>query len=419
MSLLFNTYKTNLNSSNIITTIKQYNTPIWIYNEETILNKIKQLKKFDIIRFAQKSCSNINILNIMKKSGLKIDAVSIGEIERALTAGFKSKNQEIIFTADLFEDDTLLKVVDLNIPVNIGSIDMLDQLGKVSPGHSIWLRINPKFGDGHSKKTNTGGENSKHGIWDSNLALYTAKKYKLNIIGLHMHIGSGVNYIHLKKVCNAMVKEALTLKHDIQSISAGGGLSIPYKHGEQHINTDCYFNLWNDSRNKIAKFLGHKIKLEIEPGRFLVAESGILVTQIRTIKKTGKYIFVLINAGFNDLMRPVMYGSYHFISVIPHNNRKIDKKNTMKVIIGGPLCESGDIFTQTKKGNIEERILPIVKVGDYLIFHNTGAYGASMSSNYNSRPLIPEILFKKNGEICLIRRQQTIDDLLYLEKINY
>lgn len=418
MSLQFKNYKTYFNIFNIITAIKQYNTPIWIYNESIILQKIKQLKKFDIIRFAQKSCSNINILNLMKKSGLKIDAVSIGEIERALMAGFKTKNQEIIFTADLFESETLHKIVNLNIPVNIGSIDMLDQLGKISPGHSIWLRINPKFGHGHSNKTNTGGENSKHGIWNSKLAINIAKKNNLNVIGLHMHIGSGVDYIHLKRVCNAMVNEVLNLKYDIKSISAGGGLSIPYSSKEQHINTDYYFDLWNTARNKISTFLGHKIELEIEPGRFLVAESGILVAQIRTIKQSGKYTFVLINAGFNDLMRPVMYGSYHHISVIPKDNRKIDKKKVMKVVIGGPLCESGDIFTQTEQGIIKERIIPKVKIGDYLIFHDTGAYGASMSSNYNTRPLIPEVLFKKNGEIRLIRRRQTINDLLALEQTN-
>lgn len=416
MSASYNNKKNLINISNILNIIKKYNTPVWIYNENVILKKIKQLKKFDIIRFAQKSCSNINILKLMKENSLKIDAVSLGEIERALIAGFTTKQQDIIFTADMFDNnDVIYKIIKLNLPVNIGSIDMLHQLGKLSPKHSIWLRINPKFGYGHSKKTNTGGENSKHGIWDTQLALNIAKKYQLNIIGLHMHIGSGVNHMHLKKVCHAMVKEILDFKIDILSISAGGGLSIPYQCNEKHINTNYYYNAWNEARNKIANYLNHDIKLEIEPGRFLIAESGILVSQVKAIKNVGKNIFVLVNAGFNDLIRPVLYGSYHHITVIPWNNRKIDITKTIEVIIGGPLCESGDIFTQTEYGDIQKRTIPQIEIDDYIIFHDTGAYGASMSSNYNSRLLIPEILMQKNGKNRLIRRRQTFKELFQLE----
>ncbi|BBI01335.1 diaminopimelate decarboxylase [Buchnera aphidicola (Nipponaphis monzeni)] len=416
--MLFHHYnhKNFFNTSKILTIVQNYSTPIWIYSEKCILKKISKLKKFDIIRFAQKSCSNINILKIMRASGVKIDAVSLGEIKRALFAGYQPQSQNIIFTADLFDNETLSNIINLKIPVNAGSTDMLNQLGILSPGHPIWLRINPKFGHGHNKKTNTGGENSKHGIWDTSIALHVIKKYNLKLLGLHIHIGSGVDYKHLKKVCHSMVKEVMKIKKDIFSISAGGGLSIPYQIGEKKIDTNHYFNIWNTARNKIAKHLGHKITLEIEPGRYLVAESGILVTQIRVIKKMGNNIFVLVDAGFNDLMRPVMYGSYHNVSIITIDHREIDFNNTIEVIIGGPLCESGDIFTQSENGNIQKRVIPTVKIGDYLIFHDTGAYGASMSSNYNTRPLIPEILLDKNESIQLIRKKQPIEDLLKLEQ---
>ncbi|MDE5285658.1 MAG: diaminopimelate decarboxylase, partial [Buchnera aphidicola] len=166
------------------------------------------------------------------------------------------------------------------------------------------------------------------------------------------------------------------------SISAGGGLPIPYKFNEHPINIEKYFKIWNQTRKKISQYFKKNIQLEIEPGRFLVAESGILVAQVRTIKQMGKNNFVLINAGFNDLIRPTMYGSYHHISVISGDNRYIDQNTCVDTIIGGPLCESGDIFTQTSEGHIHARKLPKMKIGDYLVIHDTGAYGSSMSSNY-------------------------------------
>ncbi|CAL4043626.1 diaminopimelate decarboxylase [Buchnera aphidicola] len=412
--MLLKNKKKIINIKNIISLTKKNHTPIWIYDEKKIKNKIQELKKFDVIRYAQKACSNIHILKIMRQSNVKIDAVSIGEIERAIIAGFTPKNNEIIFTADLFDKETLLKVIDLNITINAGSIDMLEQIGKISPGHHVWLRINPKFGHGHNKKTNTGGENSKHGIWDTSAALSIIKKHNLKLIGLHMHIGSGSDYEHLKQVCDAMVNEVLNLNYDIISISAGGGLPIPYHPNDEKINTQNYFTLWDKARKKIANYLKHPIQLEIEPGRFLIAESGILLTEVRAVKKMGNNHFVLVDAGFNDLMRPTMYGSYHHISAFSKHGYLIETEKKINTIVGGPLCESGDIFTQTEIGNIKTRKLPIVNIGDYLIFHDTGAYGASMSSNYNSRPLISEILFK-NNKFYTIRKRQTISDMLKSE----
>lgn len=242
-------------------------------------------------------------------------------------AGFVpgTDDHEIVFTADLLDRPTLQRVTELKIPVNAGSVDMLEQLGRQSPGHAVWLRVNPGFGHGHSQKTNTGGENSKHGIWYGDLpqALAQIRRYQLKLVGIHMHIGSGVDYGHLEQVCDAMVQQVITLGHDIEAISAGGGLSIPYRDGEESINTEHYFGLWNAAREKIAAHLGHPVTLEIEPGRFLVAESGVLVAEVRAVKDMGGRHFVLVDAGFNDLMRPAMYGSYHHISLLPGDDRDI------------------------------------------------------------------------------------------------
>ncbi|ERK12189.1 Diaminopimelate decarboxylase [Serratia fonticola AU-P3(3)] len=413
-----NDTSTALNAANLLALPQRFGCPVWAYDADIISKRISQLQHFDVIRFAQKACSNIHILRLMREQGVKVDSVSLGEIERALKAGFEPGGEDIVFTADVLDHATLARVSELKIPVNAGSIDMLEQLGQVSAGHPVWLRINPGFGHGHSQKTNTGGENSKHGIWYADLPQAVAKvqQYGLKLIGLHMHIGSGVDYQHLERVCDAMVQQVIALGQDITAISAGGGLSIPYLQGEEAINTEHYYGLWNRARERVAAHLGHPVKLEIEPGRFLMAEAGVLVAEVCSVKQMGSRHFVLVDAGFNDLMRPAMYGSYHHISLLPADGRNTDHQPLQDTVIAGPLCESGDVFTQQAGGGIETRPLPQVRVGDYLVFHDTGAYGSSMSSNYNSRPLLPEVLFE-NGEPRLIRRRQTIEELIGLELI--
>lgn len=416
---LNNKFKNSFKKKILLSIIRNYDCPIWVYDANIILHQIKLLKKFDVIRFAQKACSNINILKLMIKAGVKVDAVSLGEIERALIAGFNIKDgsDNIIYTSDLFDKNTLNRVVELNLTVNIGSIDMLYQLGRISPGHKIWLRINPGFGDGHNNKTITGGKNSKHGIWyEELLSIHKIiNKFNFNLKGLHIHIGSGVNYNHLQKVCNFMISQVIKLNRDIKAISAGGGLPIPYKNTDKKIDTVHYYEIWDDARKKISQHLKHHVKLEIEPGRFLVGQAGVLISEIRTIKFIDNRRFILVNAGFNDLMRPTMYGSYHKMSIMTCDNRRIDLSKNIKTIVAGPLCEAGDVFNQTKNTSLQEIMLPMeAEVGDYIIIHDVGAYGASMSSNYNTRPLIPEILIE-NNIVKEIRRKQTIKELISLE----
>lgn len=401
-----------VNAAQITTIAETFGTPAWIYDAKVIRERISQLKAFDVIRFAQKACSNTHILRLMREQGVKVDSVSLGEVERALAAGYTV--DEIVFTADLLDRAALARVAELKVAVNAGSPQMLEQLGAASPGHPVWLRINPGFGHGHSQKTNTGGEQSKHGIWHEHLdaALALIDQHQLKLVGLHMHIGSGVDYSHLQEVCAAMVALVKRSGRDLEAISAGGGLSIPYTIGGERIDTTHYFGLWDAARKEIETHLGHKIKLEIEPGRFLVAESGKLVSEVRAKKDAGKNHFVLVDAGFNDLMRPAMYGSHHEVSLVRAGQEVAGE--TRPSVIAGPLCESGDVFTQIEGGEVAPRELPAAEVGDLAIFHDTGAYGASMSSNYNSRPLIPEVLV--DGErIKLIRRRQTVAELLDLE----
>jgi len=408
---------------------RTHGTPLWVYDADTIDARVERLRAFDIIRFAQKACSNTHVLRLLRGLGVQVDAVSAGEIERALRAGFDARGEHpgIVFTADEITAPALALVARHGIPVNAGSVDMLDQLGAAlgakARGHRVWLRINPGFGHGHSRKTNTGGEHSKHGIWASDLPAAAAAitRHGLELAGLHMHIGSGVDYGHLAQVCDAMVRQVVemaTLGHRVRAVSAGGGLTVPYRAGEAPVDTANYFSLWDAARRRMAAHLGHPVSLEIEPGRFLVAESGVMLAEVRAVKDMGRNHFVLCDAGFSDLVRPAMYGGYHAISVLPRAapaEAGAAPPVERPTVVAGPLCESGDVFTQDAHGVVEPRPLMPAAVGDLLVFHDTGAYGASMSSNYNSRPLAAEVLVE-GGVPRLVRRRQTIEELIGLEE---
>lgn len=403
---------------------EEFGTPTYIYDAAKIVERIEDLRPFDTVRFAQKACSNIAILDLVRRHGVVVDAVSAGEIQRAISAGYDAVGNsstgsppQIVYTADIFDAEALELVKKYGLHVNCGSPDMIDQLGLVAPGHEITLRLNPGFGHGHSQKTNTGGEQSKHGIWHAQLdeCLQAAERRGLGVTGLHMHIGSGTDLEHLSQVCDAMEHAALQVGRRLTTISAGGGLPIPYREGDQTVDIDAYFKLWDATRKRLEAAFGHAVHLEIEPGRYLVAESGFLVAQIRAIKRSGANTFYLLDAGFNNLARPILYGAYHHMSIVPSGEGG-PMRPLHEVVVGGPLCESGDIFTQEEGGFVRSRMLPVAEVGEYLVIECAGAYGFVMSSNYNSKPMAAEVLVQ-DGQAHLIRRRQSFEDLISGESI--
>ena len=399
---------------------QQFNTPTFVYDASVILERIEDLRSFDLVRYAQKASSNLAILDLVRRNGVVVDAVSAGEIHRALRAGYRGGINakgihEIVYTADIFDKDALDLVLEHDIHVNCGSPDMIDQLGKRKSGAEITLRLNPGFGHGHSQKTNTGGQQSKHGIWHQQIedCKQRAAQYDIAITGLHMHIGSGTDLEHLAQVCGAMEQAVREVGNTITTISAGGGLPVPYNASQSYVDLEKYFALWDESRKKVEVELGNSIKLEIEPGRYLAAESGSLLTEIRAVKMMGENIFYLVDAGFNNLARPIMYGSYHPISVVASDD---SPREDVEVVVGGPLCESGDIFTQEEGGFVSKRSLPQANVGEYLVLECAGAYGSVMGSNYNSKPLAAEVMII-NGEAQLIRARQSYEDLMQGERL--
>ncbi len=414
----FPVLRSEIAGHSVVELAERYGTPCFVYDAETILERIRDLAAFDGIRYAQKACSNLAILDLMRRHGVLVDATSAGEVRRAMAAGYSAQGDPppIVYTADIFDRESLDLVIEQSIHVNCGSPDMLEQLGERSPGREITLRINPGFGHGHSRKTNTGGEQSKHGIWHEQLTkcLIRADELGLAITGLHLHIGSGTDLEHLSQVCGAMEKLAKEVGRRLTTISAGGGLPVPYKEGDSYVDLDVYFELWDTSRKRLEDQFGHSLRLEIEPGRYLVAESGFLVSEIRAIKQMGGNTFYLVDAGFNNLARPILYGAYHPMAIVPADGD--EHRPLQEAIVGGPLCESGDIFTQQDGGYVCSRKLPLAQVGDLLVIENAGAYGACMGSNYNSKPLAAEVLLQE-GESHLIRARQTFDDMIRGESI--
>jgi diaminopimelate decarboxylase len=399
--------------------VHRFGTPTYVYDAETIRHRITELRAFDVIRYAQKACSNLAVLDLMRRQGVLVDAVSAGEIFRALRAGYLPQGDPppIVFTADVFDEASLEMVLRHDIEVNVGSPDMIDQLGDRAPGRNLTLRINPGFGHGHSRKTNTGGEHSKHGIWHEQLdeCLLRADRHGMGVTGAHMHIGSGTDLEHLAQVCGAMEQYVLRIGRSITAVSAGGGLPVPYRDQDMPLDVGRYWALWDAARRRIEERLGHAVRLEVEPGRYLVAQSGYLIAQIRAVKSMGSNLFYLLDAGFNHLARPILYGAYHPMA-IAYASGRTDPASLQEVVVGGPLCESGDIFTQEEGGLVCRRPLPRAKVGDFLVVQVAGAYGFVMASNYNSHPLPAEV-FIDQQQAHLVRRRQSLEELLQGESI--
>jgi diaminopimelate decarboxylase len=414
----FQTLRHEIAGISVVDLAGEFGTPTFVYDAAKIIERIHDLRAFDHVRYAQKACSSLAIVDLIRRQGALVDTVSAGEIRRAMAAGYPPVGDPppIVYTADIFDASSLELVLEKNIHVNCGSPDMIDQYGSRASGREITLRINPGFGHGHSRKTNTGGDHSKHGIWHQQLTecLINAEDYGLSVTGLHMHIGSGADLEHLSQVCAAMEKAACEVGRNLRSISAGGGLPTPYRAGESYVDLDAYVQLWNATRKRLQQNFAHAVRLEIEPGRYLVAESGYLIAEIRAVKRQAQNLFYLLDAGFNNLARPILYGAYHPMSVAPADRRS--RREEVEAIVGGPLCESGDIFTQEEGGFVASRRLPVAVVGDYLVIGCAGAYGFVMGSNYNSKPLAAEVLVQ-DGRAELIRRRQTFEEMIAGETI--
>ena len=398
---------------------QQFGTPVYVYSLSILRKAIAEIRPLaPVVRYAMKACSNTRILQEMLKSGVKIDAVSIPEIQRALKAGYKP--EDICLSSDVFfNSDEAEFCLKNNIFCSCGTLGMLEEYGETRKrlgigSDGVSIRINPGEGAGHSKKTNTGGPYSKHGIWYENLdeAKAIAEKYDLKIIGAHTHIGSGGDMEHLSRITGKLVDFAKQFP-DLQTVNFGGGLPYEYDPDKPQAVISDYQPILKERADELEKHFGRPITCEIEPGRRFVAACGFLIGEVRSLNHTfdenkKRLDYVLTNVGFCHLLRPMAYGSYHPIWFAGDGlGEETD------VIVAGPVCESGDVLTQKNEEPVPRR-LPLPKRGSLIVIGGAGAYGHVMSSNYNSQPLIPEVLVD-GDQATLIRRRQTLEDVIQEE----
>ena len=400
--------KNNLCVENIsvIKLAKRYKTPFYCYslaqlknNYHTFSNAFKTVKP--IICFSVKSNSNLSLLKELKKIGSGADVVSVGELLKATKAGISPK--KIVFSGiGKTEEEIRVAIKKGVLLINVESeseVNLINRLSKkISRKISIGLRLNPNVTGKTHQKISTGGKDEKFGLAYNDFIKLSKKIKKmknLNLQGISVHIGSQITSINpFKKVLSIINKIMNKIKINFKFIDLGGGMGISYSKKEKQINLRQYAKLVNKfTKNKDSKII-------FEPGRFIIGSAGILITKIIYIKKSSNKYFVILDAGMNNLMRPALYDAHH--QIIPV--KKTNKLFRGKLEFVGPVCESSDKFSTQK-------IFSQIKEGDYLGLADVGAYGMSLSSNYNTRPTIAEIMVS-GSKHKIIRKRQSLENLV-------
>ncbi len=390
-------------------------TPAYVYSSHVIADQFGKLKgamekampkdRQPLLCFACKANSNVAVLKLLRELGSGLEIVSEGELLRALKAGFDPK--KIVSTGVGKQRSEIAACLKAGIlQFNVESIPELERINEVSGQVGITARVafrlNPDIGGGGHEKITTGRKTDKFGIVADMMeeAYSLAEKLQhTEPVGLHMHIGAQVFQVErFKDAFEKMRDVVLALRkngHSITRLDIGGGFPIVYK-DEQLLDLDFYARWVNEI------IVPLDVEIVMEPGRFLVGNAGVVLSEVLFVKETPAKDFLIIDAAMNDLVRPAMYDAYHGIEPIASRNAPWTKYDVV-----GPVCESGDTFTK-------DRDLPKMKAGDMVVIRSAGAYGASMASNYNTRPLAPEILVS-NGTYNVIRKRQTYDDIIGMD----
>ncbi len=390
--------------------INSCNTPFYLYSQKIITDTYNLLKDTlsSEIFFAVKANPNQAILKLMKNCGAGADVVSVGEIHRALNVGFDPN--KIIFEGVGKSKEDIQYAVEKNIRlINVESIcelELVDQIGKdFNKKINVGIRLNPDIDGQTLDKISTGKKTDKFGIpldqLQNIISLVQSCNY-INLKGISCHIGSQIHDISIfEKIFETMkdaAEIALSSGIELEHVDLGGGLGVNYEKDQNEINI-------NDLKKLIFKFFNDvPYQISFEPGRYLVAKSGMIITKILTAKENGGINFLITDAGMQTLIRPAMYGALHRIEVL----NDITKKN-IKYTVAGPICESSDILAK-------DIILPKQKINNYLAIHDTGAYGATMASNYNSRGIPGEVLINEN-KFSIIHQEEKIFDIIKRDSI--
>jgi diaminopimelate decarboxylase len=393
------------------TLIETYGSPLYVYNELILRKRCREMlglinyPNFKI-DYSCKANSNLNLLGIIRSEGLHVDAMSPGEIAAALAAGFSPK--EIFYIPNNVSDAELLFAIKRNITVSVDSLAQLERFGRLNPCGKVAIRFNPGIGAGHHEKVVTAGFHTKFGV-DATLVADVKQilaRYQLRLVGINQHIGS---LFFDEKPYLMGVQSLLAIVGqfaDLDFIDLGGGFGIPYQKqaGQNRLDLKQLGNKLSAILNNWVVEYGKQVRFLIEPGRYIVAESGVLLGAVHAVKQNYNTIYVGTDLGFNVLMRPVLYNSYHDLEVY-REGCLVKEPPAGAVTIVGNICESGDIIAK-------DRVLPTVREEDIIGVMDAGAYGYAMSSNYNNRLRPAEVLIPADGNPVLIRRRETAEDLM-------
>jgi len=395
---------------------EKFSTPCYVYSQEAIENQCKKAHAFPNsfgirVRFAMKSCPTKSIVQLIDSLGMHIDASSGYEVERAIEIGIAP---EKISLSSQEVPNNFKELILKNIHFNACSLHQIESYGKLFPNTSLGVRINPGLGSGGTNRTNVGGEASSFGIWHEYIPqiLALCEKYNLKVIRIHTHIGSGSDPKVWQKVAKMSLDTVRKFK-DVTILNMGGGFKVGRMSDETSTDlTEIGTPIANEIEN-FANETGRKLEFEIEPGTFIMANSASVVTTIRDICDTGKngYKFLKLDSGMNEVLRPSIYGARHPLIVL---QKEISDEKENYIVVGR-CCESGDILTP-KAGDpeaLEPRLLAKATIGDLCVIDSCGAYCSAMGTkNYNSYPVAAEVLLEKSGDLKLIRRRQTLDQII-------
>ncbi|HEY0139336.1 MAG TPA: diaminopimelate decarboxylase [Thermoanaerobaculia bacterium] len=396
-----------------------YGTPLYVYDAQTIRRQAGNVKRAFAglpLRpfYAMKANSNLAVLRIIREEGFGCDAVSPGEIHLARRANYEPES--IWFTCSNVSDEDLRAIPDPRIVINVNSMSEIDRILGLELDNPVALRVNPDVGAGHHADVITAGDSVKFGIdlAEINDARMLVEDSGRKVVGLHAHIGSGVDTIAPLIESARRLLELAPGFSNLKFLNFGGGISTPYRPGDVEFPIDDY----GAQLAHVAGAMMRARDLEaiIEPGRYLVAESGTLITRTTARRISTGIEWIGVDSGFNHLVRPSKYHAYHHIvnaSRGDHDSLRTswaDRDDRDQVVIAGNLCESGDVFTRGEQGVVTRRI-DRIEIGNLLAFCDAGAYGFSMASHYNARLLPAEVLVDR-GEAQVIRERQTLDDLV-------
>jgi diaminopimelate decarboxylase len=406
----FSREKNFFSRTNPFELIEKFGTPLYVYNENLIRERCGELKGLIsyadfTVNYSPKANSNLEILKIVRSEGLQVDAMSPGEIYVNLLAGYKP--DQIFFISNNVSKEEFLYAIKAGVKISVDSLSQLELYGRINPGGKVSFRLNPGHGDGHHEKVKTAGKNTKFGIEMSGIpeVKRILKEYNLKLTGINHHIGSLFmdSDAYLRSAANTL--SIARQFEDLEFIDLGGGFGIPYEKqaNQSRLNLQDLGSRLSDMVTKWVADYGKQVEIKIEPGRYIIAESCILLGEVNAVKKNYNIKYIGTDLGFNVLIRPVMYNSHHDVEIYRNSDIASDKEEMVRIV--GNICETGDIMAK-------DRVLPEIFENDVLGILDSGAYGYSMSSNYNNRLRPAEVLIESGGYARLIRRRDTHEDLV-------